>query len=352
LVQNSEKSKVALDDILAVIPTYNGNSESLSRAISSIFRQRHCSVNVVIIDDCSDYPASPPIEHSGRYRYIKNTENLGLSGSLNKALELTNSDFLFVLADDIELLDDFYIKKALEHFKDPSVAIVSGRAIVRHDLAPAQRAFAKFGYLEYFPEEPVPTSYSLLKADLIRVSILRKLGGFSFSGDRRLGLEDQTTGYRINRNGYSVIIDPSIRYEVSFGRSEGLWDLLSKESLYGRTLGYSVVKRNVSIRAISSWDRLRIRYRTIQVGVTALLISSIIAGVLIAFPTIIQIPLVGVWLYHLLRGVRFQGIREILYFPLIGSLGALVFGLSFISGLIKAIFQEFTMIRSSKREKK
>jgi len=94
------------------MPVYNGE-KFISAAIESILNQTHSDLEFIIIDDGSkDNTYEIMKQYAGkdeRIRIFKNKNNLGLTESLNKAIMLSNGEF--IARQDV---DDFSMNNRLE----------------------------------------------------------------------------------------------------------------------------------------------------------------------------------------------------------------------------------------------
>lgn len=91
-----------------VLPVYRTSPRLLRSAILSILNQTFLPVEIIIIDDSGQKSRLDKVvaklPDPGRIiRYIKNTENLGISGATNVAVRLATGDFLFFVDHDDEL---------------------------------------------------------------------------------------------------------------------------------------------------------------------------------------------------------------------------------------------------------
>lgn len=92
--------------IAVIMPTYNEEHRFLSQAIDSILRQTIADFELVIVIDnphhkSADYLETTALEDR-RITLVRNDENIGLAASLNKALDLIDSDYIARMdADDI-----------------------------------------------------------------------------------------------------------------------------------------------------------------------------------------------------------------------------------------------------------
>lgn len=98
-----DKGKVSI-----IIPNYN-NAQYLKECIESAINQTYSNKEIIIVDDCSTDNSYDIIsEFKNQYKDLicvhKNTENLGVSASLNLAISLSNGDFIsWLSSDDIYL---------------------------------------------------------------------------------------------------------------------------------------------------------------------------------------------------------------------------------------------------------
>lgn len=93
--------------VSVIIPTYN-RSGLLVKAVSSVLNQTFKDLEVLIIDDGSTDDTKQRIEGLGesRIRYIRNSKNMGVSGSRNVGITSSLSDYIGFLDDDDEWLPE------------------------------------------------------------------------------------------------------------------------------------------------------------------------------------------------------------------------------------------------------
>jgi len=90
-----------------LMPVYNGE-RFLREAIESILNQTYTSFEFIIIDDGSTDQSDQIIKSFSdpRIRYYKNTENLGISKTLNKGIDLAAAEYIARMdSDDISYPD-------------------------------------------------------------------------------------------------------------------------------------------------------------------------------------------------------------------------------------------------------
>jgi glycosyltransferase involved in cell wall biosynthesis len=227
--------------VVVVIPTFNAESY-VGKAIDSAIAQDYPNVRCVVVDDCSTDGTWREIQkYKGRVDLLRNSASLGFAGVLNRALEFADEgDLCFIHQDDVVLKQRNYISLAARYFDDPSVALVSGQPEGFDRLPLFKRLITRLLNNDRIDDRITEVPYSLLKADLIRVSALRSVGGFECAITRLLGLEDHLLGRRLRDAGYRLLKDPSITYTLDYARSESLGPFLGKEIRIGLNLGYAV----------------------------------------------------------------------------------------------------------------
>ena len=116
--------------ISVIMPVYNTPEEEFRQSLESIFNQTYKDFELIIIDDCSKGNIQEIIESYADTRtiYIRNEKNLGVTGSLNKGLEIVRGEFIARMdSDDISLPDRF--EKQIAYFENnPNISIL-GTAI-------------------------------------------------------------------------------------------------------------------------------------------------------------------------------------------------------------------------------
>ncbi|SFO91858.1 glycosyltransferase family 2 protein [Hydrogenimonas thermophila] len=120
-------------DIL--IPTYN-RGYLLNSVVENILQQNYNNMKIIISDNCStDNTQKIGSILSSKYNnvyYFRNTQNLGIYGNYNYALEhYCKSEYVLILSDDDFFIDFNYIKKSMEYIeKENLVWIGAGYNIV------------------------------------------------------------------------------------------------------------------------------------------------------------------------------------------------------------------------------
>lgn len=203
-----------------IIPAYN-SERIIERTLESIVKQKYHGIEVIVIDDCSRDNVAKVAErflsrHNLEYKVIRNRENLGLAKSINKGIRLCNkkSEFVVVLQHDIAFIDEDWIGRAVKHFRDKRVVVVSGKyTIPRIDNL---NLMMKFCSLKYFRQSirndgVYEVSFLEDRCNIYRREILMR---YLFNKDFRISGEDQDLAYRWINDGYKLMYDSSLVYET------------------------------------------------------------------------------------------------------------------------------------------
>jgi glycosyltransferase involved in cell wall biosynthesis len=244
-----------LPRMLAVVPVYNGQPPVVVATVKSILKQDYPELRIVIIDDHSEEPLHKLLldEFSNfpKVTVLRNDENLGFAENLNKGLTLVRDEtYLFVLEQDCELLSTNYISRALNHFTDERVGVVSGENLLPplKELSLTKKVFVNHLCEDVHDDTVVEVGFSLLKADIFRTDLLKKIGGFESSAKWKFASEEHIVSYKIRSLGYKIIKDSNLRFRAYFARQESLWQNLHKEALYGRGLGWALARMQSDLK--------------------------------------------------------------------------------------------------------
>ncbi len=332
--------------VVAVIPAYN-SEKFIEKSLVSLLAQDYTFQKRIIIDDHSSDNTYKLIanKYAKKVELIRNDRNYGFAYGLNLALSMAkDADFLFILEDDIELADRDYVTRAMEYFKDDHLAVVCGQAIGfdRQRLSFAKRCFSRFVNADFQETGIKKVSYSLLKSDLLRISALKKVGGFGFAGNPKLGAEDQVLAKKLKASGYTLLKDASLKYYYDVARTNTLKGILKSEGNAGRTLGVAVSSGAISLTHRGTENQSRFSQRTRQaVFFTLFLLSFLLflhssqaVGIAILALLVLE------YLIYLGKSAGFS-FWEKLYFSLLGLANDFNFGVNFyygfISGMIKRL---------------
>ena len=113
--------------VSVLMPVYNTDEKFLRRAIESILEQTYHDFEFLIMNDCSSDPRVEDVVLSyedKRIRYIKNSNNLGISGARNKLIELARGEYLAVMDHDDVSLPERLQKEADYLDEHPEIGVV------------------------------------------------------------------------------------------------------------------------------------------------------------------------------------------------------------------------------------
>lgn len=92
--------------VSVLMPVYKTKTEHLKTAIESILNQTFSDFEFLILDDCPTDNREEIVKsyHDKRIKYFKNEENLGISKSRNKLIDMAKGEYLAIFDhDDISL---------------------------------------------------------------------------------------------------------------------------------------------------------------------------------------------------------------------------------------------------------
>jgi glycosyltransferase involved in cell wall biosynthesis len=139
--------------VSVIMPVHNG-ADYVKEAVLSIYNQTYSHFELIVVDDGST-DATMDIVFSikdPRLVVIRNSQNLGLAASLNKAIEISKGDYIARMdADDISLHDRFQ-KQVSFLEQHPEVDVLGG----------TMKYFGYSGYLNHFPQDHETCKASLL----------------------------------------------------------------------------------------------------------------------------------------------------------------------------------------------
>lgn len=157
--------------VSVLMPVYNTDEECLRPAMDSILAQTFTDFEFLILNDASSSPVPKRVVESygdNRIKYFENTQNLGISASRNKLIDLANGEYLAVMDHDDFSLPDRFAKEVAYLDTNKDVGVVSCNA----ETFPSKRDIIK-------PTEDKDIKLALCKscammhpASMIRKSVL------------------------------------------------------------------------------------------------------------------------------------------------------------------------------------
>lgn len=208
--------------IAVIIASYNyGNF--LIEAIESVLRQTRMPDEIIITDDASEDNTYEIAEFYQRkypslIRVNRNEKNLGIVKNFNKAVNLTNSDYITILGADNRYRSDFIEKTSsiLDQYLDVGIAysdfaLFGSRAkVVYESFLPERRNLVKVDkfFIVAFPDFNEATKHELLtKGNFIHGSSMYRRNAFYEVGGyiEQVNLpEDYNLFSRIVRSGWNA----------------------------------------------------------------------------------------------------------------------------------------------------
>lgn len=354
LVCSSLAGEGSVPKVLAIVPVYNGEQFAI-RAVKSLISQDYPNLSVVVIDDSSeDDPISSIRKEFSRFPQItmlRNENNVGLAQTLNRALELvTDEEFLLVLEQDCELLTDDYVTEASKQLRHNDVALVTGEDCLPEgrELPLMKKIFVHHLCEDVYDTGIIETGFTLLKADVFRVDVLRRVGGFESSSEWKLAGEEHIISYKIRSLGYKIIKDSNLKFTAHWDGQEKLRQNLRKEAVYGRGLGWALArtKSDLDLGASKQLRRKRLS-RFVQVQYVFLTVLSVLLfglGAVFSYNLLIPLTLLSLttliqlgYLCH--HATALSGAKERLLFIATGFLRSWVYIPNFFFGFLYGFAQ-------------
>ncbi len=211
-----------------IIPNYNGEY-FLKQCCESLENQDTC-FKVIIIDNASEDGSSHYIkENYPDYTIVQNHENLGFATAVNQGIKASDTDYVFLLNNDVELEKNciFNLLKCID--KDKNTFAVSSKMIQYDDrdrMDDAGDEYTLLGWTKKVGNNKSPELYTKEKevfsacagASIYRRSILEEIG--YFDENFFAYMEDVDISYRARIHGYKCLYCPkAVVYHVGSGTS-------------------------------------------------------------------------------------------------------------------------------------
>ena len=301
--------------VTVIVPAYNG-ARTLPRMLERLRAQDYRPVEWVVVDDASRDPTPQLLprltqDAPGPVEILTHPVNLGLSRSLNDGLSHAHGAKVLIVHQDIELVGDDWIRRAVAHMEqDPQVAVVTAYYGVpaAEELNLAMRAFGyirqQFHTVEARGEETV--TFSEFKCDLFRRGAVAAAG--DFPTQFRIAGEDIVLSFRLRRAGYRLLKCYDLVAVQRFtGAAESVRGNLYKDYRFGMAItGTLRAFGTYAFRQLDSsrYARSRSLHRASQpLFALALLVLVVLAAVLLSVWIALGAAalLVARWAYYLIR---------------------------------------------------
>ncbi|MCX6776875.1 MAG: glycosyltransferase family 2 protein [Candidatus Micrarchaeota archaeon] len=226
--------------LTVIVPAYN-SERMVERTLDSIVKQKNdMDTEIIVMDDCSrDNTGKVARKFLSRqnvkYKVVRNVKNLGLAKSINKGIGLSDkkNNFVMIVEDDTALKGENWLKRAMKHFKDKHVAVVTGKYLM--PKMDGLDLISKFCSLKYFRQTIRYDGVYDISIIEERCNIYRKdvLTSYLFNPRYRISGEDQDLVYKLNDDGYKIIYDSSLTYESLLSNQQNSYKrILRHEAVY------------------------------------------------------------------------------------------------------------------------
>ena len=171
------------------IPCYN-YAHFLQTAVASALTQRDAEVRVLILDDCS--PDNTPdvgerlARHDSRITYWRNEKNLGLVGTLNRAvIEWAQSPFTAIVSADDALAPGALARAAAVFEAHPEIGLVYGMGLVKPDNTfegvedARTRTYQVISSERYLERATTIGNPPLAPTVIVRTELQKRIGGYN-----------------------------------------------------------------------------------------------------------------------------------------------------------------------------
>lgn len=205
-----------MSSITVLLPVYNG-ARYLKEAIDSILSQTFSDFTLLIIDDASTDTSAEVIQQfrDERIHYVSNNKNLGLIATLNKGIELCNTELLARMdQDDLAVPERLQIQ--LDYLlANPSASLVASPII---GMTPEGRERDHW-QLDFTTRTPEAIRTEMARNNcishptiLIRSAVLKK---YKYQ-HQQIGSEDWDLWLRLLRDGHRIFKTQEVllRYRI------------------------------------------------------------------------------------------------------------------------------------------
>ena len=129
--------------ISVLIPVYNA-AAFLKNSVESILRQSFKDFELILLNDCSSDNSEEIIKtfSDPRIKYFRNEQNLGISGSRNRLMDLAQGEYLAVMDNDDLSMPERFAKQVAFLDSHPEVTIVGTWGELFNNM-PARGLYAK-----------------------------------------------------------------------------------------------------------------------------------------------------------------------------------------------------------------
>lgn len=271
--------------ISIIVPVFCGQ-DTVEKCITSIKKQKFQGFDLIIIDDGSKDNSIDSVINSLKNSSLPHTlivhrKNQGIAKTLNEGIKLAKGDYILIIHQDCELIDEKYLETAVEFFEKNhnAIAICGTPFYPVHEFNIWETSFMLHSghYNRKNADENEDISFSEHKCDLFKKVILSINGGFD-SENFKLSGEDQMMSWQQKNNGHVFIRNNNLKFIQRYGKSTASFKgLISKVFRYGSSQSKIVflTKGTIFSKKYRTKDlETRIRNRLTSL-ITALLIITL-----------------------------------------------------------------------------
>lgn len=171
------------------MPVYKTKETFLREAIESILAQTYTDFEFLILDDCPDDPREDIVKsyQDKRIKYVKNEQNLGITPSRNKLIDMAKGEYLAIFDHDDISLPTRLEKEVRFLDENPDYGVVSSWTkhsnkdkIIKHPVTDHDIKVALIQNCE------LAHSAAMVRKSVLNKNNIRYEGDFSPSEDYRL----------------------------------------------------------------------------------------------------------------------------------------------------------------------
>jgi GT2 family glycosyltransferase len=254
--------------VTVVFLLYNAG-ENTAALIDAIRAQKHPRLesqtdwlNVVFMDDHSSDDtlaelrrALARIDNPPNYHVEVNPTNLGLAGTLNKALQLVRTPYALTCHLDCFFGSETYVAEMVELMdRHPEAAAISGQpALPMDEVALAEKVNLISNLMPVLPgtsgAEVEPVGFAEGRCDIFRVEVLRAVGFYDTS--LRVAGEDQLLAGKLRQAGYEIYRAARLEYFLrASGEQDSIRKLVKHVFRFGKVHPFIVVRQRRTTEGI------------------------------------------------------------------------------------------------------
>lgn len=198
--------------VTVIVPVYN-HEKYIEIALRSVFAQTYQPLEIIVIDDGSKDQTREVVRELKRglnFQFIENEKNLGLTKSLNVALNHAKGKYIAILAGDDYWVADKSAKQVTFMEQNGDVAASSGRVINVDEQGQPLKAKQKLGSNQVgwrrFEDFLLLNSRFPAVVTLVRRDVLTQVGGY----DERFFMEDLPLWLKLSSKGWKLAVLPDV----------------------------------------------------------------------------------------------------------------------------------------------